>query len=86
MVIRKSLESAKNGKNSVFRAFLCGFRSVNLVLAAGALPLDPAGAMPPGPPVVADISRGKSDPLMRPGVAAGMECLCIKDTWSRCWL
>ena len=32
----------ENHKNGVFHGLLCGFEGANLVLAMGALPLDPA--------------------------------------------
>ena len=41
----------------------------------GHCPSTPLGAMPPKPPVVSVISRGKCDQLMRLGAAVGMECL-----------
>ena len=63
--------SKENHKNSVFHAVLCGFES--------AAPRPRGGVAPQPrsrPPVVAVISRGKYDQLMRRGAAAGMECLC----------
>ena len=44
---KKSVRSKENHKNSEFHAVLCGFRNANLVLAAGALPLDLVGGVAP---------------------------------------
>ena len=44
---KKSVGSEKNHKNTMFHAVLYGFQSANSVLAAGALPLDPAGGVAP---------------------------------------
>ena len=41
VVARKGMELEENHRNGVFHGLLCGFESVNLVLAAGVLPLDP---------------------------------------------
>ena len=73
----KSVRSKENHKNSVFHAVFYGFENANLVLAVGALPLDPR--LPFG----SIISRRKCELLMRPRAAVGMVCQRWREHWSK---
>ena len=65
-VARTSVESAENDRNGVFHAVFYGFQSAKLGCPRtprGCCPSTMLGALPLGPPIVADVSCGKSDQL-----------------------
>ena len=63
--------------------FCMGFKVLIWSWRRGRCPSTPLGALPPRPPVAAVINRGKSNQLMRPETATGMECLWWREQQSK---